>query len=86
VVILILPAGEVGLSSQSGLPFTGPSAWRRAPGRRLIKEIFLIAAFAVIHEEIRDYMVQKKAPLELHGTSCNSRMTLSLRHLFPGSA
>jgi membrane-associated phospholipid phosphatase len=41
---------------------------RVAPGtwRRLIKEIFLIAAFAVIYEEIRDHMVQAGAAAASH--------------------
>ena len=35
-------------------------------GRRLIKEIFLIATFAVIYEEIRDHMVQAGAAAASH--------------------
>jgi PAP2 superfamily len=35
-------------------------------GRRLVKEIFLIATFAVIYEEIRDHMVQAGAAAASH--------------------
>ena len=35
--------------------------------RRLIKEIFLIATFAVIYEEIRDHLVQAGAAAASHG-------------------
>ena len=52
-----------------------------ATWRRLIKEIFLIATFAVIYEEIRDHMVQAGAAAASHALQVvSAEQALGLFH------